>query len=449
MRFVPYLFFALLLSSGPAISQTAPLQKSEMQEIVNKAGDLLVAAYVFPDRAAEAKAKINSLLAAGSYDGLTDPVAFANRVTTDLQSVTHDKHVKIVALSSEPNTQIAPSLPTNSGFFQVDRLKGNIGYIKLLGFPLEGPFDLAAQQAMKALAGTDALIIDMRDNGGGSAASVNDFDSYFFDPKSSIHLIDFIDRKTGTNEFNTVEFWTKPISAPYLNKPVAVLISNKTFSGGEASVYELKTQGRAKIFGQPSSGGANPGGFARLNERFRIFIPTARAESPVTKSSWEGAGIIPDTIDREGATFHDAMLDLLVQLSAKGARSDSALAEAKTLVTKGKDIDDLVEAHLLKFRTEPLAGSAEAIRQVTVGIARGMPPFDKMDDDLAKAIRAQLSSLQREVGQFGALKAVSFNSVSNAGLDVYDMTFERGVLQGGIFVEPGGKISSYWENPPS
>jgi hypothetical protein len=162
------LLLVALFICAPAMAQNASPYSGEKEAVVAQIGDLLTVNHVFPDRAALAKAKIASALAAGEYDGITDAATFAQRLTADLQTVTHDKHMRVLSgLNERPAAGMPAPPPTNAGFARVDRLKGNIGYIKLLGFPGAGPFNLATDQAMADLASTDALIIDMRDNGGG------------------------------------------------------------------------------------------------------------------------------------------------------------------------------------------------------------------------------------------------------------------------------------------
>jgi hypothetical protein len=436
------LLLVTLLSAGHAMAQGTSLEKGEKEAVVEKVGDLLTVNYVFPDRAALAKAKITAALTAGDYDEIADPSTFAQRLTADLQSVTHDKHMRVFTASGErpPSGMPAPP-PSNAGFARVDRLKFNIGYIKLLGFPPPGPFNLVADQAMADLVSTDALIIDMRDNGGGNPDSVAYLCSFFFDPKTPVHINNLIYRKPGTNEFTTTEFWTKSVTTPYLRRPVYILTSKRTFSGGEEFVNDLKVQKRAKVFGETTGGGANPGGDMPINARFSIFVPSGRAENPVTKTGWDGTGITPDVTVDEKQALAIAVLDVL------GKRGDVAAAAVKNDLTKQNDVDPLVKAHLLKFRTTALPGGAEALRRNLEELARGTPNYDLMSPDLANVTRAQLPMLQADISKLGAIKTVMFNHVGPAGLDVYDVTLANGAIQCGIFVTPDGKIASAWIRP--
>jgi Peptidase family S41/N-terminal domain of Peptidase_S41 in eukaryotic IRBP len=437
-RFTSLLLIALV-PCCPSAAQVTSLDRGEKDAVVQKIGDMLTVNYVFPERAAMAKAKITNALVAGDYDEIEDPSIFAQRLTADLQSVTHDRHMRVFTSDGQrPPPDRPPPPPSYAGFARVDLLKDNIGYIKLLGFPPPGPFDLVAAQALADLAGTDALIIDMRDNRGGSPDSVAYLCSFFFDPKTPVHLNDLIYRKPGTVEFTTKEFWTKAVNTSYLNKPVYLLISKRTFSGGEEFVNDLKAQKRAKVFGETTGGGANPGNVLPIGTSFSIFIPSGRAENPVTRTSWEGSGVTPDVAVQEKQALQAAVADVV------GGRYHAAVAAVKRSLAAENDDDSLVESHLLKFRTTPLPGGAEAVRRTLGELAHGTPNYDRMSPDLAEATRAQLPSLQPSIQSLGAVSTVTFNRVGSDGLDVYDVRLAKGALQCGIFVAPDGRIVSAW-----
>jgi retinol-binding protein 3 len=349
----------------------------------------------------------------------------------------------LAGLNQGPPAGMPPPPSANAGFSRVDRLKGNIGYIKLLGFPGPGPFNLVTNQAMADLASTDALIIDIRDNGGGRPESVSYFCSFFFDPKTPVHLNDIIHRKPGTNEFTTTEFWTKAVGTSYQKKPVYLLTSKRTFSGGEEFVNDLKVQKRAKVFGETTGGGANPGGVLPIDRRLGIgiFIPDGRAENPITNDSWEGRGVTPDVTVDEKQALQAVVLDILKK------RHGEVAASLKREITTQSDVDPIVEAHFLKIRTTALPGSAEAVRRNLEDLARGTPNYDQMSPELANATRVQLPMLQASISKLGAIEAVAFSGVAPDGYDIYDVTLANGVMQCGIFVTPDGKIESAWIRP--
>jgi len=261
--------------------------------------------YVFPDIAKKMEASIRERVAKKEYDQITSAKQFATTLTNDLQAVSHDKHLR-VRYSNEAIPERGPRQePTaeereqrkqdltwmNHGFSKVERLRGNIGYLEFLNFMDEelGADTVAA--AMNFVNGTDALIIDMRNNGGGNPAMVALVCSYLFGPEP-VHLNDLYWREGN----RTDEFWTKKEIAGkrYLNKDVYVLTSKRTFSGAEEFTYNLKNLKRATIIGETTGGGAHPGGGFRISEHFGMFIPTGRAISPITKTNWEGTGVTPD-----------------------------------------------------------------------------------------------------------------------------------------------------------
>jgi hypothetical protein len=261
--------------------------------------------YVFPDVAKKMEQSIRERVSNKEYDQVTSAKDFAARLTKDLQEVSHDKHLRI-RYSYDPIPERGPRRePTaeereqekreltwmNHGFTKVERLSGNIGYLDFRGFmdPDFGADTVAA--AMNFINGTDALIIDMRNNGGGNPAMVALVCSYLFGPEP-VHLNDLYWREGNRTE----EFWTRKEVAGkrYLNKDVYVLTSKRTFSGAEEFTYNLKNLKRATIIGETTGGGAHPGGGFRVSEHFGMFVPTGRAISPITKTNWEGTGVTPD-----------------------------------------------------------------------------------------------------------------------------------------------------------
>ncbi|MFN2531329.1 MAG: S41 family peptidase [Pyrinomonadaceae bacterium] len=165
------------------------------------------------------------------------------------------------------------------------------GYLEFLGF-----FDaeLGADRVAAAtnfLSGTDALIVDMRSNGGGNRELVALICSYLFGAEP-VHLNDLYWREVD----RTQEFWRlKDVAGKrYVNKDVYVLTSKRTFSGAEEFTYNLKNLKRAAIIGETTGGGAHPGGGVSINEHFMTFIPMGRAINPITKTNWEGTGVTPD-----------------------------------------------------------------------------------------------------------------------------------------------------------
>jgi CubicO group peptidase (beta-lactamase class C family) len=178
----------------------------------------------------------------------------------------------------------------NFGFEKIERLGGNVGYLDLRAFESPDSAAETAAAAMAFLANTDALIFDLRQNGGGDPAMVAFLCSYLFDQRT--HLNDLYSRPDNRTE----EFWTRD-DVPgkrYGDKPVFVLTSSRTFSGAEEFSYNLKSLKRATIVGETTGGGAHPVNPRRLGKDFLITVPFARAINPITKTNWEGTGVKPD-----------------------------------------------------------------------------------------------------------------------------------------------------------
>lgn len=181
---------------------------------------------------------------------------------------------------------------TNAAFVKVERLPGNIGYLRLDQFHAPDEAGPRAAAAMNFLADTDALILDLRNNHGGEPASVALLVSYFYDDAAQVHINDIY---WHPDNF-TRQFWTAP-SLPgrrYPQKPVYVLTSHDTFSGGEECAYDLQSLKRATLVGEITGGGANGGMPVKVAEHFTVFVPAGRSVNPVTKTNWEGVGVKPD-----------------------------------------------------------------------------------------------------------------------------------------------------------
>jgi tetratricopeptide (TPR) repeat protein len=291
----------VLAASAARAQEAAPLTAEDRRAAVARIAELLEARYVFEDVGVAAGRHVQGQLEAGAYDALADAQAFAERLTADLQGVAHDRHLRVRVRPAppaggereDPDALIAAQLrqirAENYGFARVERLEGNVGYLDLRGF---GPLELVrptAEAAMRLLAGADAVIVDLRHNGGGSPETVRFLSSYLFGERT--HLNSLYWREGDRTE----EFWTldEVPGERLVDVPVFVLTSARTFSAAEEFTYNLRTRERATVVGETTGGGANPGGMAPVSDRLAIFIPEGRAVNPVTGTNWEGVGVEP------------------------------------------------------------------------------------------------------------------------------------------------------------
>jgi C-terminal processing protease CtpA/Prc len=285
----------------PDMNIDAATRSAVIESLIKELND----GYVFPDTAYGMENDLRSRLAAKEYDSITSARAFVEKLTADVQSISKDKHLRVrysfkpVPVrkdKDEPTAEEKAQFDSfakrvNFGFEKLERMQGNIGYIDLRGFmdPERGADTVAA--AMGFVANTDAIIFDLRQNGGGDPAMVALISSYLFGDKP-VHLNDLYFRKGDKTE----EYWTKPqnVSRHFGDKDIYVLTSSRTFSGGEEFSNNLKVLKRATVIGETTGGGANPGEMVRLSEHFAVFVPGGRAVNPITKTNWEGVGVEPD-----------------------------------------------------------------------------------------------------------------------------------------------------------
>jgi C-terminal processing protease CtpA/Prc len=283
------LFIALLISFA-SVSQKKELSPAFKEVTVKKIVELINDNYVFPEVAKKTGIELENKWKDGEFDTIQSAKSFARTLTTIIQAVNHDKHMRIRLNSNSNNReQEGNSGIGNGGFRESKILEGNIGYIDLRGFLPASFASAIADEHMKKLQGVSAVIIDLRRNGGGNPDMVQYLCSYFFDKR--IHLNSLYYRTTN----QTRDFWTIDVNGKKLsNIPLFILTSNFTFSAAEEFCYNMQTQKRATLVGETTGGGANPGESFSINEKFSIFIPTGRAINPITKTNWEGIGVIPE-----------------------------------------------------------------------------------------------------------------------------------------------------------
>jgi C-terminal processing protease CtpA/Prc len=260
--------------------------------------------YVFPETAKKMEEAVRARQKRSEYDKITDGDTFATKLTENLQEVSHDKHLHVnyspVKMPERPEggspspeevAQYRKQMERmNCGFEKVEHLSGNIGYVKFTMFADPDVCGATAVAAMNFLGNVDAIIFDLRENGGGDPKMVALISTYLFEKPT--HLNDLWERKGDA----THQYWTLPyVPGKRLeDKPVFVLTSKQTFSGAEEFCYNLKNLKRATLVGESTGGGAHPVSGHRIDDHFMIGVPFARAINPISKTNWEGTGVEPD-----------------------------------------------------------------------------------------------------------------------------------------------------------
>jgi CubicO group peptidase (beta-lactamase class C family) len=366
-RFKVYVLLVLLafsvwqlpFAAAQIKAENAPIDEKTRAAVIEEALSALNSSYVFPEKAKQMEDAIRARVARKEYDSMTDAEAFARALTAHLQEVSHDKHLRVLnanggganfATRLDPAMNRLMSAKRNYGFEKIERLGGNIGYLDLRGFEDPGAARDTVTAAMTFLANTDALIFDLRQNGGGSPQMVALLSSYLFD--KPVHLNSIYDRPSNA----TREFWTQAEVAGkrYGDKPVFVLTSKRTFSAAEEFTYNLKNLKRAVIIGETTGGGAHPVSPRRLGTQFILTVPMARSINPITKTNWEGTGVTPD-----------------IAVNAEQALKVAHLAALKAVQPK---ITEPPLAAQLKTLIEATSSELDpAARQAVEGVAKSAP----------------------------------------------------------------------------
>ena len=284
-----------------AVPENVTIDAAERKKVIDGVGDVLKEYYIELSVAEQMADTLKTHEAKGDYNAISDGDTFATQLTKDLQAVSHDKHLRVNFNSFKAPPMKEPTAEdlarfhqqmerNNCAFDKVEILPNNIGYIKFDGFmdaDFCGPTVVAA---MGFVAHTDALIFDLRQNGGGQPAMVTLIASYLFDKPT--HLIDIYNRKEDRTQQNWTLLYLPGKRMP--TQPVYVLTAKRTFSGAEEFAFDLQKQKRAVIVGETTGGGAHPVSGHLVADYFMVGVPFAKSLDPVTKTNWEGTGVEPD-----------------------------------------------------------------------------------------------------------------------------------------------------------
>lgn len=340
------LIAAALLAATSAVAQTpaSPAPASAGQPAPRQTVEAVAARirelYFDPGAGDRIADGLEAAAASGEFDDLTDPRDLAATLGARLRPL--DAHFNVVfdpagptappVRRERPPEGVRPAGPgpearAHYGFRKVEVLPGNVGYIDLRQFSnidFANPADparRAADAALAFVADTDAIIFDLRDNGGGAPSMVGYLTSAFTPANAPIYNV-FHSREGTQSEAPDIYHPT-----PRLDVPVYVLISGRTGSAGEAFPYTLQGARRATIVGEASGGAANPGGMVPVGGGFAVFISQGSPRNPATGGNWEGAGVQPDvaTSWSEALTrAHELALEGIV--AADAARTDAVWA---------------------------------------------------------------------------------------------------------------------------
>jgi tetratricopeptide (TPR) repeat protein len=347
------------IHSGCLLAQTQmnALDSNYKNKIILKIDSLLQRYYVLPDQAKEYAEKLKLKHLSGAYDSCKNINELAQKVTADLIDITNDRHILLRKIeSSDMGEKIESALHhplrlyrlrnrENFGFHKLEWIADQIGYLDLRRFYSMAEAKDMALSAMTFLENANAIIIDLRENQGGSGESIPFFCNYFF--KEPVQLTSYYSR---SDDFLT-EFWTsdKTEGARLTEVPLFLLTSDRTFSAAEAFAYDMQVRKRATIIGDSTKGGANSVDLFKIDEQLEMYISTARAINPVTGGNWEGTGVIPDIVVPESIA-----LDTTIVLARAAGEEYGKKKEAKLKPIIDQMQSDLNRVEIL-YRQNKLA----------------------------------------------------------------------------------------------
>ena len=319
------------------------------KETISKIDLLLHEHYVFPDKAELIVSHLNKSLKEGKFKKYELLDSFAIALTKEIRMVNNDKHLGIwpafAPVKQQENSttdyemyfkNYTDTRKQASGFKEVKILDGNIGYLNISFFLSETNTTIDAY--MHLLANTDAVIVDLQNNGGGNPKTVNYLCSYFLESNLLINTLYF--RQGNRRE----EVITHEVNGKKkIDVPLFIITGPKTFSGAEEFSYNMQSQKRATLVGETTGGAANPGDVFKINSDLEIFIPTGTGINPVTKTNWEGIGVIPEV-----KTSKENAYTATVELARKAAEiytNEKALESKKLYDELEISIKQEVQSH--------------------------------------------------------------------------------------------------------
>lgn len=298
----------LLSARAQVLPQTA------VSAAVDRMAVLLKDRYVYPEKGAAIAAHLHAIYHNGKLASAGSWKAVADTLTKHLQEFSHDGHLYVrydtgtslrllrqqhiegkdnegnaaSAEGPDPFFYGAAAAAYNYGFESVRISKENVGYLSLSEINISRKSLPVLYAAMNFVANTRALVIDLRNNGGGGSDTGAVFESFFLTEKTP--LITFSGR-TGKQTTDSTVSWLKE---KRYDRPVFILISNKTASAAEAFTFAMQKTGRAVVIGQPSAGAANMNAWFPVNEHIYISISEMAPVWHGTTDTWEQKGIRPD-----------------------------------------------------------------------------------------------------------------------------------------------------------
>ena len=299
----------IMINAGP--KEPIPIEQNEVHEMVKHLADSIEVNYIISEKALMLKKNLLKELKKGNFDQFKEKNALAEHLSNLLVTWSNDRHFLILKAEPANERLVMPSsykhlAKDNYAFEKMEHLKGNIAYIKFNRFIPPAYTGSLISSAMLFASNSDAVIIDLRDNFGGSPETVSLLAGFFLKEPTllSINYTRATDSKeeiwsseadVKINSSNPDNFIIPTSSLARLkNIPVYILTSKYTFSAAEMFSSSLQGYKRAKTVGENTGGGGHGIMPYEIAQGFTAYIPMGRLYHPLTNESWEVVGVKPD-----------------------------------------------------------------------------------------------------------------------------------------------------------
>lgn len=295
--------------AAPPAERAAPraLSTAERDAALTAVAAALRESYVFPEKVPAIVERLEQARKAGRYD-LGDASMLGVRITEDLKAASGDGHLYLrydpgQYAAAQRTAGKAPAdqgenieayerrrfLRNHHGLTELRLLPGNLRYLKLTGFDwIPDETGTVYDEALRFLKGGDAVIIDLRGNGGGEHAAVRYLVSHFMD--GDVLEMTFLAGTKPPTQSRTLEHLP---AGRLKDKPLYVLIDGGVASAGEAFAYDVQQFKLGELVGAKTVGAANNNKLEPIAPGFMLSVSFGRPEHPVSKTNWEGKGVAP------------------------------------------------------------------------------------------------------------------------------------------------------------
>jgi rhodanese-related sulfurtransferase len=364
---------ALGLNAPDAVAQPATVSANPAA-VVADVRRILAANYVLADVRPKLDAALAQGLAAGRYN-VSDPSALADQINADMSAVAHDKHLGLnfdprrqAELASQPQNagaddampsdeEIRQATKFNHGILEMKVLPGNIRYIDLMGFFWGGKKTADVyDNAARFMKDGDAVVIDLRQNGGGSPDAVRYLISYFLEPNRPI-----VTFHMGAAKADPRSSLASLPAGRLVGKPLYVLTSGMTASAAEEFAGHVAGFKIGEVIGETTAGAGFRNSFFPVAGGYVMSVSVGRAVLASTGKDWEGVGIAPTTKVEAGKALDLAQVHALRRIAA-GASGD----EKRRLEAQAAILDAKVNPVATGLPVERYAGKYDGDRSVTL-----------------------------------------------------------------------------------